>query len=199
MNRVSVVIGVAAAAALAALYAVVVGAVGGSVHLVRQSAADWPWLVLILAGFGTQVAAYAELRRRRRLTAAVFALAFAVTVWIVLSRGTGTDQSDLGSRTATVGAVDVHMTAVSLGADGARFRVEFDTHTVDLDVDLPAAAELRVNGQPSGETGLWEGDGPGGHHRAGTLRFDTEVPPGATVELRITGLPRDAVGTWAAP
>ncbi len=71
MNRVSVVIGVAAAAALAAIYAVVVGAVGGPAHLVRQTAADWPWLVLILAGFGAQAAAYTELRRRRRLTATV--------------------------------------------------------------------------------------------------------------------------------
>ncbi len=140
-------------------------------------------------------------RRRANLIAAAAALAvaLAVTGWITLSRGSGTDQSDLGSRTATVGAVDVNMTAVSLDADGARFRVEFDTHTVELDADLPAAAELRVDGQPSGETGLWEGDGPGGHHRAGTLSFDTQVPPGATVELRITGLPRDAVGTWTAP
>jgi hypothetical protein len=140
-------------------------------------------------------------RRRTVLVAAVavLALALAVTAWIALSRDSGTDPSDLGSRTVTAGAVDVNMTAVSLDADGARFRVEFDTHTADLDTDLPGAAELRVNGQPSGETGLWDGDGPGGHHRAGTLSFDTEVPPGAAVELRITGLPQDAVGTWTAP
>jgi hypothetical protein len=75
VNRVSVVIGATAAAVLAALYAVVVGAVGGPVHLAQQTVADWPWLSLILIGFGAQVAAYAELRRRRRLTATVRAAA----------------------------------------------------------------------------------------------------------------------------
>jgi hypothetical protein len=75
VNRLSVVIGAASAAALGMVYAVVVGGVGGLEHLTQQAVADWPWLVLILAGFGTQVATYAELRRRRRLAATVRAAA----------------------------------------------------------------------------------------------------------------------------
>jgi hypothetical protein len=59
--------GVLAAAALCLLYAVVVGGVGGIVHLGQQAVDDWPWLMLILAGFGTQVALFVELRRRHRL------------------------------------------------------------------------------------------------------------------------------------
>ncbi|HEX6074808.1 MAG TPA: hypothetical protein VFZ32_06030 [Micromonosporaceae bacterium] len=75
VNRLSVVIGAASAVALGMVYAVVVGGVGGLEHLAQQAVADWPWLVLILAGFGTQVATYAELRRRRRLAATVRAAA----------------------------------------------------------------------------------------------------------------------------
>lgn len=75
VSQVSVVIGVVAAAALGMVYTVVVGGVGGLGHLAQQAAADWPWLALILAGFGAQVAAYSELRRRRRLAATVRAAA----------------------------------------------------------------------------------------------------------------------------
>lgn len=59
--------GVLAAAALGLFYALVVGGVGGIAHLGQQAADDWPWLVLILAGFGTQVTLFVELRRRHRL------------------------------------------------------------------------------------------------------------------------------------
>lgn len=37
---------------------------GGPAHLGQQAIDDWPWLVLILAGFGTQVALFVELRHR---------------------------------------------------------------------------------------------------------------------------------------
>ncbi|GAA0250643.1 hypothetical protein GCM10010492_58570 [Saccharothrix mutabilis subsp. mutabilis] len=58
--------GVLAAAALGLFYASVVGGVGGIDHLGRQTVEDWPWLALILAGFGAQVGLFVELRRRRR-------------------------------------------------------------------------------------------------------------------------------------
>ncbi len=61
--------GFIAAAALSLFYAVVVGLAGGIEHLARQAADDWPWLAMVVAGFGTQVALFAELRRRRRLNA----------------------------------------------------------------------------------------------------------------------------------
>ncbi len=75
MNRASVRAGVLAAVGLALLYALVVGGIGGLGHLIGQAAGDWPWLTLILAGFGIQVALYAELRRRSRLATAVRAAA----------------------------------------------------------------------------------------------------------------------------
>lgn len=63
--------GALGAVALASFYVVVVGGVGGLAHLGRQTADDWPWLLLILAGFGTQIALVVELRRRHRLRDAV--------------------------------------------------------------------------------------------------------------------------------
>ncbi|WP_340682758.1 hypothetical protein LCL61_29395 [Amycolatopsis coloradensis] len=63
--------GLAGAGALALFYAVVVGVAGGLEHLGRQAVEDWPWLMLILGGFGTQVGLFVELRRRRRLHADV--------------------------------------------------------------------------------------------------------------------------------
>lgn len=71
----SYVAAIAAIAALSLIYVAIVGTFGGFEHLGDQVAADWPWLVLILAGFGTQVALYAELRRRHRLAASVRATA----------------------------------------------------------------------------------------------------------------------------
>lgn len=57
-----------AALAMASFYAVVVAAASGSVdHLVDQVRQDWPYLALIITGFGVQVALLAELRHRRAL------------------------------------------------------------------------------------------------------------------------------------
>lgn len=71
MNSSAVRAGIIGAAALAAFYALVVGFAGGLGHLGRQAVEDWPWLVLIVGGFGTQVGLFAELRRRKRLHADV--------------------------------------------------------------------------------------------------------------------------------
>lgn len=71
MNARSVRAGLLAAAGLAALYGAVVGGASGSLgHLRTQVASDWPWLLAILAGFGTQVALMWELRRRHRMNRA---------------------------------------------------------------------------------------------------------------------------------
>lgn len=62
----SVSVGVVAAAALVGFYAAVIGWASGADHLARQAATDWPYLVAIVGGFGTQVALLVELRHRRR-------------------------------------------------------------------------------------------------------------------------------------
>jgi len=61
--------GVAASAALALSYALVVGLASGSAdHLIDQARRDWYFLAPILLGFGTQIALVVELRRRHRLS-----------------------------------------------------------------------------------------------------------------------------------
>jgi hypothetical protein len=60
-------IGLIGAAAMAAVYAAVVGGLSGSLgHLADQVRTDWYLLGPIITGFGIQVGLVAELRQRRR-------------------------------------------------------------------------------------------------------------------------------------
>ena len=137
------------------------------------------------------------------VAAAVALVALAGTAYVLL-RPAATTAPDtttapgLPERAVQVGAVEVTLTPLTLDTSGAVFRVTLDTHSVPLDLDMATSARLRVNDTTTDEAG-WDGAGPGGHHREGTLRFATPVPTGATVELRITGLPVDATATWTAP
>jgi hypothetical protein len=63
---------------------------------------------------------------------------------------------------------------------------------------MAASAQRRVN-DSTVDGASWDEQGAGRHHREGTLRFTTRVPPGANVQLRIIGLPIDAIGSWTAP
>ena len=68
MNPRSIRTGVLAGAGLMLFYVVVVaGASGSWEHLTDQARQDWYYLVLIVGGFGTQIALMSELRRRHRL------------------------------------------------------------------------------------------------------------------------------------
>lgn len=136
---------------------------------------------------------------RRWLIPAALVLA-AVLGWVVLARTNSLESTGFGTRTTQVGSIQVNMTALTLNSSGADFRIEFTTHSGSLDVDPVTATRLVLNGNPATTTATWDGPGPGGHHRSGTLHFPTPVPPGAAVELRLTGLPEgDAIGSWTAP
>ncbi len=68
MNPRSVRSAAIASAVLALFYVGVVWAASGSfAHLVNQATRDWYFLVVIIVGFGVQVALVSELRRRQRL------------------------------------------------------------------------------------------------------------------------------------
>jgi hypothetical protein len=134
---------------------------------------------------------------RRRTLAVVAVVALVGLAWW-LSRADDTATSVLPARTVQAGDVEVILTPVTLDASGAVFRVELDTHTTPLDLDMAASARLRVNDTTTSDTASWDGQRPGGHHREGTLRFTTPVPAAATVELRITGLPADVTVSWSA-
>jgi hypothetical protein len=99
-------------------------------------------------------------------------------------------------QTADADGVEVAATLERLDDTGAAVGLMLDTHTVDLDVDLPAAAHLVVDGVAWPTRG-WDGDDAGGHHRAGTLRFDpAAAPTGGEVRLHLDGLPAPVTFSW---
>ena len=137
-------------------------------------------------------------RRTLLLLSAGLALLVATGLTLLRTISDNANTADLGTQSATAGSVEVRMTALVLDASGAQFRLALDTHTASLDLDLARAAQLSVDGRLA-KAGTWDGAGPGGHHREGTLRFTTAIPAGARVELRLTGLPGEAVGVWNVP
>jgi hypothetical protein len=141
---------------------------------------------------------------RRRLILAIGGLAIVVGASVFLaSRDGDTNQpapaSDIGleTRTVTVGEVDVKIEPRQLDDRGATFHITLDTHSVELDADLTQAT-LRV-GSSDWPVNGWSGDGPGGHHREGDLRFQAAGPSAGTVTLEIPGLPEPVEATWALP
>ena len=140
---------------------------------------------------------------RRRLTIA----AIAAIAAILLGGGTylanrsgdqdaGTDSAAPGleTREMSAGEVDVTMEPVQLDDGGAAFTIVLDTHAVDLAADLTHAT-LEVGGT-AWPVEAWSGDGPGGHHREGELRFEPAGPATGTATLTIPELPEPVEATW---
>lgn len=130
-------------------------------------------------------------------------LAAVTAAGIALLAGCGTGDDDkaalagrLAPRTVEAGAVTVKVTPVRIDDRGASFEVAFDTHSVDLDLDVAGAATLTVGGAPW-SSATWDGaGGPDGHHREGMLRFDPAGAATGTVELTIDGLPAPVQASW---
>ena len=101
----------------------------------------------------------------------------------------------LDKRTTTIGDLEVTVTPTQLDGNGAAFTIAFDTHTGAPTIDVAANAALTVDGA-QWTTPTWSGDGPGGHHRAGTLRFTAAGPARDTARLAITGLDQPLELTW---
>lgn len=102
----------------------------------------------------------------------------------------------LATKTVDAGAVTVKIDPVRIDTGGAEFTVSFDTHSVALDLDVARNATLTVAGTPWGGA-TWSGDGPGGHHRTGTLRFAAAGAAQGSAVLSIGGLPGPVTATWA--
>lgn len=155
---------------------------------------------------GTHVASSLSLpgpRRRSRLWFGVVAAVLVVgggTAWLA-GRDTGsvdiTDvvSSALPTRTVEAGAVTVKLAPGQFDATGAAIKITFDTHSEELDLDVAGAARLEVGGVPWPADG-WSGDGPGGHHREGELRFRPAGPATGTATLSLDGLPEPVTASW---
>ncbi len=101
----------------------------------------------------------------------------------------------LPSRSVTAGEIDLSIEPVRIDAEGAVFRVAVNTHAVELDMDLAGSAALEVDGAPWGPA-RWTGDGPGGHHREGTLTFPAAGAARGTAVLTLDGFPGPVEASW---
>ena len=103
--------------------------------------------------------------------------------------------SSLRAQKTTIGGLQVTATPTRLDSGGAAFTIAFDTHTGAPGIDIAASATLRVDGT-AWSNPQWDGAGPGGHHRSGTLRFTPAGPARGIATLSITGLDRPVELTW---
>lgn len=137
---------------------------------------------------------------RTRLIAIAIVIVVAVAVGVAaLGRdgksATPGPRSALAARTMEAGAVTVKVAPHHIDATGAEFEVTIDTHSQDLAMDLADGAELVVGGTRWPVQG-WDGDGPSGHHRAGTLRFGAGGPPSGAVEITLDGFASPVSAGW---
>ena len=126
----------------------------------------------------------------------------AAGVAVIVARDDGgstgdTTSSPFPTRTAEAGEVTVEATLLRLDADGATAKVVFDTHSVELDLDVADGATLTIGGTAWPTQG-WNGDGAGGHHREGELRFDPAGPVDGEATLTIAGLDEPVTFRWPA-
>ncbi|MCL4302137.1 MAG: hypothetical protein KJ077_40975 [Anaerolineae bacterium] len=97
-------------------------------------------------------------------------------------------------------AVTVEVTPLNLpqGGSSLDFEVAFNTHSVELDFDPTAISVLRDDQGQEYPALAWDGGGPTGHHRSGTLRFKVFDHPTNFVEVvirSVAGVP-ERVFRW---
>ena len=92
---------------------------------------------------------------------------------------------DQGGITVTVTSLDINL---SPQATEWKFNVILDTHTVELDQDLTTVAVLVDDNGQEYQPLRWEGAPPGGHHREGTLVFDSIIPSPQHLKLIIRNI-----------
>ncbi|MGE0874852.1 MAG: hypothetical protein AB7O31_09290 [Burkholderiales bacterium] len=95
--------------------------------------------------------------------------------------------AELEARTSSAAGVTIKVTPkrVGKGASTWEFAVVFDTHSQDLNDD-PLRNSVLIDSRGARYAPLaWDGPGPGGHHREGTLRFDAPAPRPDAIDLQI--------------
>lgn len=116
----------------------------------------------------------------------------------VTSASVSAGPTALPSVTTSAAAVTVKVTPRTFDGGTWDFDVVFDTHSQELMDDLLKTAVLvAVDGSELAPF-EWKGAAPGGHHRAGLLRFKAPNPVPSPVVLRITrpGEPKPRVFQW---
>lgn len=114
---------------------------------------------------------------------------------LVLSGGTATAARRLPTKTTEVNEITVEVSPRRVNGRGAVIAIVLDTHEGALDVDLRKRSTLTVDGTPW-PVASYQGDGPGGHHREGTLRFRNAGRIAGSMRLVINGLGGTAKLSW---
>lgn len=132
----------------------------------------------------------------RRLTAHLLLAAAFASAGAVAAAPAG-----LGPVTTDAAAVTVKVTPRTLEGPVWEFEVAFDTHSQALEDDLLRSASLVAADGSAVAPVEWKGAPPGGHHRAGVLRFRALDPQPAGIVLRISrpGEAQPRVYRWARP
>lgn len=128
---------------------------------------------------------------------AIFVVFF-VSLFIVLRGKTAPVPSPtitpLAQQKKSGGEVDVTITPeVLIVGQPPRFKLEFNTHSVELDFDVVKTAELSDGSEKIYKEATWEGSPSGGHHRSGTLTFSAPLSQTKSVTLvlrDIAGIPK---------
>ena len=83
--------------------------------------------------------------------------------------------------------VTIEVTPIELGPtpNQWKFKITLTTHSGNLDQDLTEIVSLTDDQNNIHSPIIWEGSGPGGHHREGILIFDAVNPVPAYVELKV--------------
>lgn len=81
----------------------------------------------------------------------------------------------------------IKVTPTELNSSGNqwKFTIAFTTHSGDLDQDPTKVVSLVDDQGSSYQPIAWEGPGPGGHHREGTLVFNAIQPTPKLIELKV--------------
>lgn len=140
------------------------------------------------------------MRRRVILMVTIAVVALALAALAVTRGGGGSDDSTpdaFPAQKVSAGEIDITLQLQYVDGTGAEVKVTLDTHAVDLDMDLLTGATLEVGGVRWPAV-AWEGDGPGGHHREGWLRFESAGSDRSTIELRLDGFDGPVVATWTS-
>lgn len=97
------------------------------------------------------------------------------------------EQATLTTQTATFGSVTYKVTPKNLAKSSSNwdFEIVLDTHTGSLDQDLVSQVRLSDEKGREFQVAKWEGDPPGGHHREGVMKFESQGSDTASVTLKI--------------
>ncbi len=132
----------------------------------------------------------------RTLVALIASLGLAACGSAPAAITTGTATGTLPTQSQEADGVTVSVTQARLTPDAATFDVDLTAHAGELSSDLTTSL-LTVDGTSWG-TATYVGDGPGGHHRSGTITFVGRRPTAGKVVLSIPAAAGSVTFRWTS-